>query len=158
MAALKLIGVFLKVNLQIALAYRADTVVNILINIMWLGWELLGLRIIFSNTDTLAGWGPGAADHAARRVPADEPADGGGDLAGDREIQHQRARRIARLHAPAAGQQPVPGQLFSNRRLEDLGPGAGSDPDRGRDPDERRHAVTPPAWPPSSCWRSQGRW
>ncbi len=60
MAALKLVGVFLKVNLQIALAYRADTVVNILINFMWLGWELLGLRIIFSNTDTLAGWGPGA--------------------------------------------------------------------------------------------------
>lgn len=59
MAALKLIGVFVKVNLQIAFAYRADTIVNILINLMWLGWELLGLRIIFSNTDTLAGWGPG---------------------------------------------------------------------------------------------------
>jgi ABC-2 type transport system permease protein len=59
MASLRLIGVFLKVNLQIALAYRADTVVNILINIMWLGWELLGLSIIFSNTDTLGGWGPG---------------------------------------------------------------------------------------------------
>ena len=59
MANLRLISVFLKVNLQIAFAYRADTVVNILINLMWLGWELLGLRIIFSNTDTLAGWGPG---------------------------------------------------------------------------------------------------
>lgn len=56
---MRLIGVFLKVNLQIALAYRADTVVNILLNLMWLGWELLGLSIIFSNTDTLAGWGPG---------------------------------------------------------------------------------------------------
>jgi len=59
MASLRLIGVFLKINLQIALAYRADTVVNILINFMWLGWELLGLSIIFSNTDTLGGWGPG---------------------------------------------------------------------------------------------------
>ena len=59
MATLKLIGTFLKVNLQIALAYRADTVVNILINLMWLGWELLGLSIIFANTKTLAGWGPG---------------------------------------------------------------------------------------------------
>jgi len=59
MASLKLINVFLKVNLQIALAYRADTLVNILINLMWLGWELIGLSIIFSNTDTLAGWGPG---------------------------------------------------------------------------------------------------
>ena len=59
MHQLKLIQTFLKVNLQIALAYRADTLVNILINLMWLGWELLGLQIIFSNTDTLAGWGPG---------------------------------------------------------------------------------------------------
>lgn len=42
-----------------AVAYRADTVINILLNIMWLGWELLGLSIIFSNTDTLGGWGIG---------------------------------------------------------------------------------------------------
>ncbi len=56
---LKLIQTFLKVNLQIAFAYRADTYINILLNLMWLGWELLGLNIIFSNTDTLAGWGPG---------------------------------------------------------------------------------------------------
>jgi ABC-2 type transport system permease protein len=33
--------------------------VNILVNLMWLGWELLGLNILFSNTPTLAGWGPG---------------------------------------------------------------------------------------------------
>jgi ABC-2 type transport system permease protein len=59
MHTLKLIQSFLKVNLQIALAYRVDTLVNILINLLWLGVELLGLQIIFSNTDTLAGWGPG---------------------------------------------------------------------------------------------------
>jgi ABC-2 type transport system permease protein len=59
MYSLKLIRTFLKVNLQIALAYRTDTLVNILINLMWLGVELLGLKIIFSNTETLAGWGPG---------------------------------------------------------------------------------------------------
>jgi ABC-2 type transport system permease protein len=59
MRALKLIQTFLKVNLQIALAYRVDTLVNILINLMWLGVELIGLQIIFSNTDRLAGWGPG---------------------------------------------------------------------------------------------------
>ena len=59
MHSLKLIRTFLKINLQIALAYRADTIVNILINLMWLGVELLGLSIIFSNTETLAGWGPG---------------------------------------------------------------------------------------------------
>jgi ABC-2 type transport system permease protein len=59
MLSLKVISAFLKVNLQMSLAYRADTVVNILLNLMWLGWELLGLSILFSNTDTLAGWGPG---------------------------------------------------------------------------------------------------
>jgi ABC-2 type transport system permease protein len=59
MYALKVLSTFLKVNLQIALAYRTDTVVNILVNLMWLGWELLGLSIIFANTETLGGWGPG---------------------------------------------------------------------------------------------------
>jgi ABC-2 type transport system permease protein len=59
MFSIKLIATFLKVNLQIALAYRVDTAVNIGINLMWLGWELLSLSIIFSNTDSLGGWGPG---------------------------------------------------------------------------------------------------
>jgi ABC-2 type transport system permease protein len=56
---LKLLSAFLKVNVQMSLAYRADTVVNILLNLMWLGWELLSLSIIFSNTETIAGWGFG---------------------------------------------------------------------------------------------------
>ena len=59
MQTLKLISAFLKVNIQMSLAYRADTIVNILLNIMWLGWELLSLNIIFNNTDTLGGWGLG---------------------------------------------------------------------------------------------------
>lgn len=59
MHALTLIWTFLKVNIQMSLAYRADTVVNILLNLMWLGWELLSLNIIFSNTTTLGGWGLG---------------------------------------------------------------------------------------------------
>ncbi|HLF73435.1 MAG TPA: ABC-2 family transporter protein, partial [Anaerolineales bacterium] len=59
MNTLKLLSAFLKVNIQMSLAYRADTVVNILLNVMWLGWELLSLSIIFSNTDTIAGWGFG---------------------------------------------------------------------------------------------------
>lgn len=42
-----------------SLAYRADTIVNILLNLMWLGWELLSLNIIFSNTTTIGGWGFG---------------------------------------------------------------------------------------------------
>lgn len=59
MQTLKLLAAFLKVNIQMALAYRADTVVNILLNVMWLGWELLTLNIIFSNTETIGGWGFG---------------------------------------------------------------------------------------------------
>lgn len=55
----KLLSAFLKVNIQMSLAYRADTVVNILLNLMWLGWELLSLGIIFSNTETIGGWGFG---------------------------------------------------------------------------------------------------
>ncbi len=59
MHTLKLLSSFLKVNIQMSLAYRADTVVNILLNVMWLGWELLTLSIIFSNTETIGGWGFG---------------------------------------------------------------------------------------------------
>ena len=59
MNTFKLLSAFLKVNLQMALAYRADTIVNILLNLMWLGWELLSLSIIFNNTETIAGWGFG---------------------------------------------------------------------------------------------------
>jgi len=33
--------------------------VNILLNLMWLGWGLLSLNIIFNNTETLGGWGIG---------------------------------------------------------------------------------------------------
>lgn len=59
MQTLKLLGTLLKINVQQDLAYRVDAVVNILVNLMWLGWELLGLSIVFSNTDTLGGWGRG---------------------------------------------------------------------------------------------------
>jgi ABC-2 type transport system permease protein len=57
MNTLKVLSSLLKINIQMSLAYRADTVVNILLNIMWLGWELLSLNIIFSNTTTIGGWG-----------------------------------------------------------------------------------------------------
>lgn len=59
MNTFRLLNTLLKINIQQELAYRAETVVNILINLMWLGWELLSLSIIFSNTATLGGWGPG---------------------------------------------------------------------------------------------------
>lgn len=55
----KLISAFLKVNIQQAVAYRADTVFNIVMNLIWLGWELVSLQIIFHNTSNLSGWGMG---------------------------------------------------------------------------------------------------
>src|SRR3954454_3012129 len=59
MHALKLLTTLLKVNIQQELAYRADALINALLSLMWLGWELLSLHIIFSNTATLGGWGQG---------------------------------------------------------------------------------------------------
>jgi len=59
MHTLKLITTLFKVNIQQELAYRADALINALLSLMWLGWELLSLNIIFSNTATLGGWGPG---------------------------------------------------------------------------------------------------
>jgi ABC-2 type transport system permease protein len=56
---LRLITTFIRINIQTSLAYRADAAINILLNFMWLGWELLSLSIIFSHTETLGGWGPG---------------------------------------------------------------------------------------------------
>jgi ABC-2 type transport system permease protein len=59
MHTLRLLSAFFRVNLQMALAYRVDTAVNILLEILGLGWELVSLSIIFSNTDSLGGWGLG---------------------------------------------------------------------------------------------------
>ncbi len=59
MYTFRLLVTLIKINLQQELAYRTDAIVNILVNLMWLGWELLGLSILFNNTDTLGGWGPG---------------------------------------------------------------------------------------------------
>ena len=55
----RLLVTLLKINIQQELIYRTNAVINALLSLMWLGWELLGLSIIFSNTQTLGGWGPG---------------------------------------------------------------------------------------------------
>jgi ABC-2 type transport system permease protein len=55
----KLFTTLVKINIQQELAYRTNAIASILLNLMWLGWELLSLSIIFSNTATLGGWGPG---------------------------------------------------------------------------------------------------
>jgi ABC-2 type transport system permease protein len=59
MHVFRLLMTLLKVNIQQELAYRSNALINALLSVMWLGWELLGLSIIFSNTSTLGGWGPG---------------------------------------------------------------------------------------------------
>lgn len=59
MFPVKLLTTLVKINVQQDLAYRTDAIINILVNLMWLGWELLGLNILFSNTSTLGGWSPG---------------------------------------------------------------------------------------------------
>lgn len=59
MNTIKLLSAFLKVNLQQAFAYRADTLISLGMNILWLGWELVSLQIIFNNTSDLNGWGMG---------------------------------------------------------------------------------------------------
>ena len=42
-----------------SLAYRSEAVSEILLDLIWLGWELLSLQIIFSNTVSLGGWSQG---------------------------------------------------------------------------------------------------
>lgn len=59
MHLLRLIPTFIKVNLQMSLAYRSEAVSEILLDLIWLGWELVSLQIIFSNTVSLGGWGRG---------------------------------------------------------------------------------------------------
>lgn len=56
MHAYKLLSTFVKVNVQMSLAYRVDTIIAVLLNLFWLGWELVTMQIIFSNTATLGGW------------------------------------------------------------------------------------------------------
>ncbi len=55
----RVLSALLKINIQQELAYRTDTLINILTSAMWLGWELIGLSIIFSNTNSIGGWRAG---------------------------------------------------------------------------------------------------
>jgi len=59
MNAGRLVRAYFKLNLQMSIAYRADMFVNLALSMLWLGVELLGLAIIFNNTQSLGGWGPG---------------------------------------------------------------------------------------------------
>ena len=59
METLRLIRTFIKVNIQMSLAYRSEAVIEFLLDLMWMGWELLSLQIIFGNTQSLGGWNKG---------------------------------------------------------------------------------------------------
>ncbi len=56
----RLFRVLLRINIQQELAYRTDALVNLLVMIMWTGWDLLAISVVFSNTETLGGWDFGA--------------------------------------------------------------------------------------------------
>lgn len=53
---LKLFSTLLKINLEQELAYRTDTIINLLLMVMWTGWDLLSISIVFANTASLGGW------------------------------------------------------------------------------------------------------
>ncbi|MCW1970374.1 MAG: ABC-2 family transporter protein [Anaerolineae bacterium] len=59
MRILKIITAYLKLNLHIAMAYRANLAVELLTSLMWLAWELISLGVIYTNTDNLGGWSNG---------------------------------------------------------------------------------------------------
>jgi len=56
MHILKVLGALFKINVQQELAYRVDTLVNILMSMSWLAYELIGLAIIFGATNNIGGW------------------------------------------------------------------------------------------------------
>lgn len=58
MTTARLLWVFLRVSVMGELAYRANFVVRLFQTLMELGTALAGLAVVFSYTDTLAGWKP----------------------------------------------------------------------------------------------------
>lgn len=56
MQVVRVLSALFRINVQQELAYRVNTLVNILTSLVWLGWDIAGLAIIFSNTDAIGGW------------------------------------------------------------------------------------------------------
>jgi ABC-2 type transport system permease protein len=59
MRLLQLLKAYVRMNIQEGMAYRADMVLTLVMNLLWLGWELISLQIIFTNTSSISGWGMG---------------------------------------------------------------------------------------------------
>jgi ABC-2 type transport system permease protein len=55
---IKLISLFARVSVQDDAAYRADFFAHVLVTFLHFGAEMMGLWTIFSNTESLMGWGP----------------------------------------------------------------------------------------------------
>src|SRR5215213_7248067 len=58
MTYLRLLWVHLRLGVMNELQYRTNLIIQLVQSIVGLGTALLGLSIVFSKTDTLAGWGP----------------------------------------------------------------------------------------------------
>jgi ABC-2 type transport system permease protein len=58
MAYLRLFWIHLRLGVLNELQYRTNLFVQLMQSLVGLGTSLLGLGIVFSKTDTLAGWGP----------------------------------------------------------------------------------------------------
>jgi ABC-2 type transport system permease protein len=56
---LRIFSTLIKINVEQELAYRTDTVINMLQLVVWTAWDLLALSIIFTNAASLGGWGAG---------------------------------------------------------------------------------------------------
>jgi ABC-2 type transport system permease protein len=56
---LRILSTLIKINVEQELAYRADTAINMLQLVVWTGWDLLALSIIFTNAASLGGWSAG---------------------------------------------------------------------------------------------------
>ena len=55
---LRLIWLFARISVQDDAAYRIDFLAHVVVTLLHFGAELVGLWTIFSNTPSLAGWGP----------------------------------------------------------------------------------------------------
>jgi ABC-2 type transport system permease protein len=56
MRYLRLLKTFYKNAILAELEYRANFFVNILTNLFWLSWSVIGLQVFFNHTDRIGGW------------------------------------------------------------------------------------------------------
>ena len=52
----RLLKTFYKNALLAELEYRANFFVNIVTNLFWLAWSVIGLQVFFNHTERIGGW------------------------------------------------------------------------------------------------------